>query len=624
MPAQPPSAWDQAKAWLSSLWEAEFDGSLTEWLSQLKVPYSTRSKTFAPTESPWLGLPADSLLDPKVRQVTVILPAGAAKSLLGEGYSGYVVKNDDGLLYYVCQSDEAAQDVMEDRLLKLFAANDMLAEIMPLDRSQKRISKIQFVNVTLYALGAKKNASNSKRVKHLVCDETHLWEPGMLRAFKQRCNAVSGYKILILTTGSITDDETDKDFRSGTMHEWHVRCPVCKAAQAMKNANLRYEISERTMDHDQNFRWGPLRDSVYYQCEHCPAQWKDADETRRWLTDSGFYLQTNPNASGENVSVHMNALAIHWFPWADLAVEWIEANRAAKMGSFELLKEYIMKKLAEAWDERPREENPKLLTAREGHYEQGGVWDDGWCETTRFCTIDKQEGWFSLIIRAYSSDGQMRLVLERGGVPAGDALAVTTFEQCEEIREKYGVHPKRTFCDCAHFTREVQARCVEYGWQAFWGSDQKTWAHDLNSPFHPINIAKANRAPWKHISEKPVRLPFSPMQRGHANIGRAGKQEICTYYFWSNPTIKDFWHFLHNSGDGRWTQAAKVSKAYQAQTNAEVKRQEFHKTSGLKVWKWWYGKRANHFTDAEQMNLVAAMMDDRLSISAPEPIMEEV
>lgn len=626
-------------AWQSrqSLFKGEHGGTFTEWAGGRKIPHSTRSKTFAPPDSRWLCEPGDCLLDPYVTQVTMVMPAGSAKSLLGELYSDYVVGNDDGILYYVCQSDEAAQDVGEDRLFPLFEANGTFPLVNPLDRSQKRVSKVQFPNVTLYLLGAKLNAAQSKRVRHLVCEETHTWKPGMLAAFKQRCNAVVGPKILVLTTGSITDDETDKDFRAGSMHEWHVLCPECKNAQAMKNVNLRYEISERTMDHDQNFRWSALRASVYYQCEHCPAQWRDTPETRRFLQETGHYIQTNPNAAEKNRSFHINALAIHWFSWADLAVEWIEATRASKVGSFGLLRDYIMKKLAEAWDEKPREDNPKLQEARVSKLYKAGkhwkdedgkpFWEDGWVETTRFLTLDKQESWFTGVIRAYGllPDGttEHRMVLEFGGVPPGEPGCISTFEECEDLREKYHVEALRTFCDCGHFTKEVQARCVQYGWQALWGSEQKSWPHDLKSPFHPVNVAKFNRQPFKHLSEKPVRLPFSPPQKGHANIGKAGKAQLCTYYFWSNPVIKDFWHFLHNAGDGRWTQYEGTSKQYNKQSCAEYKRLEYDKASGQKQWKWTY-RGDNHATDAEQENLAVAMMDDRLSIAAPELTTEEI
>lgn len=585
-----------------------------------------------PEESPWLSLPADGLLSPYVRQSTLVMPAGSAKSLLGEGYVGFIAQNDDGLAYYIHQGDEAAKDAWEDRVQPLFLANEVLADVLPTDRSDKRATKIRLPNLTLYIQGAKDSIANSKRVKHLICEETHLWKPGMLSAMKERCNAVSGPTILVLTTGSITDDETDKDFRAGSMHEWHVCCLECGNAQMMKNANLRYEISERTMDFDQNYRWDALRDSVYYQCEHCPAQWKDTPSVRRHLTRTGHYLQTNPNAAEKNRSYHINALAIHWFAWADLAVEWIEATRAAKQGSFALLKGYIMKKLAEAWDEKPREDNPKLQEARVGKYEAGEhwkdgkpFWEDGWAETTRFLALDKQQNWFTGVVRAYSvlPDGttEQRLVYEFGGVPPGESGSVETFEQCEDLREKYHAEPARTFCDCAHFTKEVQARCVQYGWQALWGSDKKSWPHDLKSPFHPINTAKFNRQPFRHLSEKPVSLPFSPPQKGHANIGKTGKPQTCTYYFWSNPVIKDFWHFLHNAGDGRWTHHANVCKAYSKQTCAEYKRLEYDKASGQKIWKWTY-RGDNHATDAEQENLVVAMMDDRLSIAAPEPELE--
>lgn len=588
-----------------SHWSAPFAGSLSEWARSLALPQSTRADRFEPEEAPWLSAPADALVDPEVRQVTFIGPAGCAKSLLGEIYMGYVVKNDSGLIYYVCQDDDAAKDVMEDRMFPMFLANHVLASVMPLDRSKKRIAKVQFSRATLYALGANKNNARSKRVKHLIREETHLWEPGMMTAFKKRVNAVSGYKILDLTTGTLAGDETSEEWEASTRHEWHVCCPECKQAQIMENRRLGFERSDRTIDPDGGFRMNAIRESVRYPCAHCDAKWQDTPETRTWLRDSGHYLQTNTNASASHHGYHINALAIHWISWGDLIQEWLTANRAAKGGAMDPLKNYIMERLAEAWDESPREENPDAVSKRAGDYQfqirpgewirKPGEWEDAWPELTRFLTVDVQDGYFWAGCRAWAADGSSRQVGCWGGREGQHKL--TTFESVEDLREALGVEPARTWLDCAHWTKQVQMRCAQYGWQAMWGDDSKSWAHDIDSPDHPRNIAYHCGAPFRQVPEKSVRLPFSPPLTGHASQGRAGPLQTCTYRYWSNPAIKDFWHFLWAGGGTPYTHAKDAPAWYRAQTNVEFKRKRYSKATGREEWAWVHGQKDNHMTD---------------------------
>ncbi len=623
-----------ARAFRASLWKPRFDGLLSEWAEGLKLPQSERGTTFSLDESPWLKEPADALVNPEVRQVTFVGAAGAAKTLLGEIYVGYIVKESGGITYYVWQEDDSARDQMQDRVQPLLEANSEIAEVLPTERERKRIVKLRTRTGTIYALGANKNNARSKRVRNLICEETHLWKKGMLTLFKKRCNAVGSPKILVLSTGTNTGDETDTDLTTGTYHRWHVLCPECKRAQMMRNSNLRGWDTANVIDLEGRYRWAAIRASVYYQCEHCPAQWKDTPRVRRWLNDTGHYVQTNPEADPRNESYNIHGLAIKWNDWGDMAVRWILANIAKREGDLTLLEACIKEDFAESWDLVPRDDNPHRSEKRAGKYGpvDGTIWSiktkapewldpsnnpDDFGEIARYMTIDKQEAWFTVTIRAYAVDGESRLVYCGGGVSPDKPGAIVTWEEIEDLREMYGVQASKTWADCTHFTKEVQARAVQYGYRCFWASPQKTFPHDRTSYYHPYQEAKRARKPesiLKQIDPKPIYLPFSMPKKGHANIGKAGKPEHCIYVFIGMgdkaSVIKDHWHFIHNGQGPSWTHYQGVPKWYLQQTTAEVRRKKGE------VWEWWHGTRANHATDCEEMNHACAMMDDRINVSA--------
>jgi len=62
----------------------------------------------------------------------------------------------------------------------------------------------------------------------------------------------------------------------------------------------------------------------------------------------------------------------------------------------------------------------------------------------------------------------------------------------------------------------------------------------------------------------------------------------------------------------KWSVAQDVSKEYEKQTGTEFKKQQTTR-SGSKEWIWMTKANADdHMKDADQMNLVAALMDKRV------------
>jgi phage terminase large subunit GpA-like protein len=148
----------------SSLIVVPHKGDMVDWADgNLRIPYSVRYPIFMAGESPWLIEPMRALCDPKVRRIDVRMPAGAAKSLIGEVHIAYCLNEAPGMYYYVWQTDDDGKDAMEDRIMPMIEANDFLSKRLPLDRSKKRTTKIAFPHMSFYSVGANLSAAQSKR-----------------------------------------------------------------------------------------------------------------------------------------------------------------------------------------------------------------------------------------------------------------------------------------------------------------------------------------------------------------------------------------------------------------------------------------------------------------------------
>jgi len=562
----------------------------------LKIPQSVRYPIFIADEAPWLLEPLRALSDPGISQVDVRMPAGAAKSLIGEIFIAWVLCHEPGPLYYVWQSDEDGKDAKEDRLEPMFEANDFIYKKMPTDRHKKRQSKIVFAHMPLYIVGANLNAAQSKRIRYLLFEEPHLYKAGMASAFKKRMEGVRGPKLLTLSTGSILDDESDKDFNDGSCEEWEVPCPSCGFYQKMTDSpdRLRCDKNKDTVDENGSIIWHKLLPTVRYNCESCGVDWPIDQAFRREQSQSGRYKATNANARADHRSFHCEAAAIHWIELSTILEEKLKASAASRRGSIELLKDYVQKRKAAPWDESPPDDTKVDIQRMTGFYIKRDPVTD---EIARFFTLDNQRGkaregegehrWF--VCRSYS-ETESRLI---------DEGKIDTWEEVEEYRIKLGVPPLQTLIDIAYDTPKVQSMCLRYGWQGLWGD----MTQKQSFPHHEI-------IGGKRVTRN---LPFSTPQLGNRMDDGKGGFKQARYFWWCNQPIADIYHQIKDGlASYRMTIAQDTSEDYKKHTAVEYKGRIIGK-NGVARWEWRRAKsKADHLLDADQMNLVAALMHPRL------------
>lgn len=593
---------DQARPFISDCFVVPYNGDMVSWADgRLKIPYSVRYPVYIASESPWLIEPMRAISDPKIRRVDVRMPAGAAKSLIGEIMVAHSIMEAHGLFYYVWQSDDDAKDAIEDRIMPMIEANEFLSNRLPPQQDKIRKQKIVFPGFSFYCISAKPSKAQSKRVKFLVMEEPHCYDAGMMSAFEKRVEGVKDPKIVTLSTGSLLGDESDESFLAGTCEEYQVPCPHCGHYQAMTDSRDRLlaQIDDETKDESGDFNWSKILPTVRYNCEHCGKDWPTDQAFRKEQSQKCRYVVTNHNAAPDHRSFHMEATSVHYFPLSKLLMEKLTAVQAYRRGAIEPFKDYMQKRRAMAWDESPADTDEDAAFERaKGDYLKKEPHEG---EIARFMTVDNQAGkaskgesahrWF--VCRSLSAY-ECKLI---------DEGRITTWEEVEEKRKELGVESSRVLVDCAWDTPNVHAVCVKYGWQGLWGDPGKK-----NSFPHHSNVMTPN-GPAQVVRH----LPFSKPQVGHVGIGTGGQQRQARYFFWCARPIKDMWHRLKNGQTTyKWTVPKDISSDYKAQINVEFKRQVTNK-AGKKSWEWYFPpSKANHLTDCDQMILVAALMDPRI------------
>jgi hypothetical protein len=586
-------------ALFSAPWRKKFEGDAGEWSNgKLLLPTSTRQPTFTFRYTPHFREIFAALNNKKKKRVHVMGPAGSGKSMIGIIDLCFSVWNDPGFYYYVWPSDEDGKDQVEDQIVPILEANDFLAELMPQDRQKRRAMKIIFSEMIFHTVGANESSAQRVRAYKLRMEEPHLFKPGFLAKFRKRMVGVKQATEATFSTGSVLEDESDVAWKESSMAECAVLCPACQTYHVPKDNCLKWDKNETTWDEaTHEYRWDELRKTVRYECPNCsvalPQKWnaaEDIDEARLELIQNYRWESQNPNASGEIEGFHSNFYFVPWLNLQDVAMEKIRATHAAHRGQLEMLKDYVQKTLAEAWDEAPRDTDRSTVASG---YLMLEAWPE---EISRMLSVDVQKDHFWAVCRAYGTEGKSRLIW---------AGRLETYEQIEEKRLELGVEPRRTGIDMQFDTNVVHQNCLKYGWLAFSAMDAVSF-------------------PKIRPNMKPLHLPYSEPKRGHVGIGMGGVQRTVIYFLWSNPTIKDLWHNMKNSAESGYTVADDVGPVYLAQTSAEYKRQETTK-GGAKVWRYHVPQhKDDHLGSAEQINLVMACMDMKLAIGKNNLVLESV
>jgi hypothetical protein len=315
--------------------------------------------------------------------------------------------------------------------------------------------------------------------------------------------------------------------------------------------------------------------AAHIKCENDECGWKCGDNTqlRRKIAEAASYHPTSDGLPG-HVGFHYNVLCNWRKPLWEIVLIWLEAQAAMQSGNTDPLRQFIQKRLAEAWEEDLSDNRKELIG--DGYllteYTEGQKIDE---EAFRFMTVDKQRDHFWVIIRAWRSNGSSRLLYFG---------RVETFEQVDELRGKMRVEPKLVFVDSAYDTDIVYHFCAMNNWTALRGSPLKSF-------------------PYRKQNGDTTQRPFTRFAEAQTTGGKR-----CRYAHWSSDRVKDILHAHRTGQAGAWEIPDQAPGDYLAQVDAESKREIKNAKTQQIEYRWVKIRRDNHAWDCEAMQIVAAMM----------------
>lgn len=516
------------------------------------------SGRFDDSRYPFVRDPLSALTNIQLRALLLYGPTQSFKSVILEIAIAYFVDVLRDSVLFVAQTDDDAKEFAE---IKLNPFLNRIPSIKDTIRNQKyaqTLMKWLWASHEMLITGPGESAQQSKSVRFLVTDESHLWSrehPGAMAALDDRMGLKWNRLGLHGTTAADVGTEPDMMFHRGQQNEWNVRCIHCNGLFEP----LWEEDSQKKYNGHRVFVWLDSQNeteklnSIEVRCPHCDKAIGDSPRNRIEMDAGAEYRSSNPQADRSVNSFRWNCFAPRWKAWRDLFAIYLAAIESAKIGDFKPFFNWRTKQLVRSNDYSI----PMLGTSSKGRdYSLSQVEVDP--SKLRVCSFDKQQGnqgeglHFWGQVDEFDLDGNSRRI---------DFQRLATKGDCRAFQARHVVKDMNTAADFGDDQdRYVLATCAEFRWLALKSTDEPSFSHVI----YPANKAQETVTAEFPYSERRPENPMSGKQTGKVVIPRGSRLPVgwAISMLWSKPAIYPLLYALANGNSRDYKVATDIDPLY--------------------------------------------------------------
>jgi len=322
--------------------------TISEWADEKRVLTTDDSPIpgrWITARAPYQKEPMDIIGDEDTEQVVLQWASQTGKTagcILNT--LGYYIDHDPGPILVVYPTVTMAERVSRQRIAPMIRNCPALREKIfkttwrGMDQRSDSLLMKTFPGGMLVLGGAERPASLSQFPMRIVLlDEIDRYkadvgdegDPTQL-AITRTVNFWNR-KIILSSTPTIKGaSRIELAYGSSSQARWMLPCPVCGEYQELRWNQIDYSS---------------IPGKVVCRCNSCAG----AFEKPRWLAGRGKWQHRHPDRKVKGY--FLNALPSPWVPWELLVDEWLEANKAKRVGNNSLLKVFINTKLAETYED---------------------------------------------------------------------------------------------------------------------------------------------------------------------------------------------------------------------------------------------------------------------------------
>jgi phage terminase large subunit GpA len=629
--------------WLDRVWRERFtppdEREIWEFIAEegeLPSVYAVDGKLDIET-APMIKEPLRALRNPTKRNVICMCAVQTLKTLIGECWLVWLIKNAPGPTQWLQPDDQEAKEHAMERFLPLLEKFPIVHQLYTGNRHDKQTVFIKFINDMYLRMEGASNPGNRQRksIMNQMCSEVwqvKKWKPGTLKEAAGRLTQyVHNSKRYIESQpgddAELQTDDMHAEYLTGDQNVWEFACLKCGEYQPYHfhyfrpdgtRAGIRWDTNERTRHANGQWRETELLPTIRMECIYCGHPHYDDAQTRRRMAANGRHKPQRTDADPATVSYNWNQWAMPQLPWWETKIGGVKnfllAHEQAKRGDERALKEFYQKVCGEPYHPHKHGVFARLETIEvqtSAADKAKAIVVQGITFEVRMMAVDVQADHFWVVVQIWSLNGDS-LTLWAGKCAGWDDVRAR--------QEEFQVEDKDVCVDVQHRRHEVIENCTRFGnwvndprtgrkawvcWKALQGSDQD------NFEWRPRTGPKKGQR---------VQLPYQwPPETGDPTHGldpsnpklleyfKEFKGKVCQVMMWSNPWIKDV---VIARRDGR--ARGVVCLVARGDWNAEFSRQMHSQKKVLAQGKYGGGKwkyekfRDDHIFDAVCMIHVRA------------------
>ena len=367
--------------------------TVSEWAEQnMILPESSAiSGKFSCDNVPYQKEIMNAIIDPEVRDVTVMSSAQVGKTTIILILMGYYIEHEPSTIMMIMPTIQTMEEFSKSRISTMIEDVKVLRERVA-DHKEKNSNNTilfkRFPGGYMRFAGANSPASlASTPIRIVLMDEIDRFpdsageEGNPIRLAEKRATSYWNKKFFKSSTPTTaTRSKIEEEWKKGTMEKWCVQCPCCGTFQPYEWDRVDFDV-------------------IGMKCIDCG----EVSEEKLWKESEHKWIPGNPGVTSHR-SFHLNALASPWVEWKDLIEQFRNAvSRVKRFHDTEDLKTFYNTVLGETWDDTrvdDKAQNSDDLRERAERY--GCEVPDGVIMVT--AAVDVQDNRFEVELRGWARE----------------------------------------------------------------------------------------------------------------------------------------------------------------------------------------------------------------------------
>jgi phage terminase large subunit GpA-like protein len=318
----------------------------TQWAERNRVlppQIAAEPGPYRASRTPYLTGIMDAVVDKTIEEIVCLKAAQIGWSEATRNILGFWIDNDPGPCLLVMPSEDAARDIMEERIRPLIEYTPAVARHLSDKASDNTKSGIKFDSMSLHiGWAGSPQALASRPCRYVLLDEVDKYphfsgrEADPISLARERTKTyLHRKKVLIGSTPTTRQGHIWRSWEGcGDKRGYYCPCPHCGEYQRLIWTQVKWPKDTGIADKVKLADQVETRRLAWYECEHCREKIEDRHKPKMltagvWLSE-GQTINKAGTIEGERpktrrVGFRINAIYSPWLTFSDVAAEGLRS-----------------------------------------------------------------------------------------------------------------------------------------------------------------------------------------------------------------------------------------------------------------------------------------------------------